>query len=236
MEKVSAVKQPEWQIPFPELLDRMELSERKFRDFLRLPVIRHVQQVLPLKDVARVESVLHMSKSMLRMVLTKIKTQSQESPFLESRFRICKIDPQELRVGQKFVYRDNYTALLEELPGRFSEICMSAGMTELNAFVAIGKTVDETPCVAFYLPPIAERHEGLVVMDGMHRNFITKQAGTTITSIVADRVLIPFPCAPQDWSEVKVINLAEKPKDPNERYFRLRKELFRDLKYFGIDG
>lgn len=236
MGKVIAVKPPEWQIDFQELLDRMELTAHKFRDFLRLPVIHRLQKVLPLKDVAEIESLVPMSKPMLRMVLTKIKTGSKELPFTESKFRICKIDPQQLRVGQKFVYRDNYTALLEDLPGKFSEICIPSGITELGAYAVIGKTTEETPCVAFYLPPIVERHDELVVMDGMHRNFITKQAGTTITSIIADRVSIPFPCGPQDWSEVKVINLAEKPTDKNERYFKLREELFRDVKHLGIDG
>ena len=73
-------------------------------------------------------------------------------------------------------------------------------------------------------------------MDGIHRDYITKQLGCTINAILIKNVAIPFPCGIKSWEEIKVIGLAEKPKDINERYFNLQKELFRDLKYLGIDG
>lgn len=34
----------------------------------------------------------------------------------------------------------------------------------------------------------------------------------------------------------RLIPLAEKPANINDRYFELKKNLFRDLKYLGIDG
>ncbi len=73
-------------------------------------------------------------------------------------------------------------------------------------------------------------------MDGIHRNYIAKQAGLAINAILVNSVSLPFPCDPRNWSEIQVISLADKPKDINERYFELQKELFRDLKYLGIDG
>ena len=75
-----------------------------------------------------------------------------------------------------------------------------------------------------------------MVMDGIHRDYIGKQTGLALTVIVAENISLPFPCSAKSWSDIKVISLSEKPKDINERYFDLKKELFRDLKYLGIDG
>ena len=76
----------------------------------------------------------------------------------------------------------------------------------------------------------------MVIMDGIHRNYIAKQTGHALNAILVDDIILPFPCAAKDWSEIQVIPLNQKPKDINERYFDLQQGLFRDLKYLGIDG
>jgi len=93
------------------------------------------------------------------------------------------------------------------------------------------------PALACYLPPIVERHgKNKVIMDGIHRNYIAKQYGVSINAILVEEISIPFPCGMREWDELQAISLDKKPADINERYFDLTKELFRDLKYLGIDG
>lgn len=242
MNSATNVKAPEWQMDFEEYLDHLKLTERRLRDRFQLPVVGGVKKVLPLKDLREVRSILPLSHEFLREMLIKVKTQDNQLPFAEATFCIRHVDPRELKLGQRFVYRENYVALLEELPQLFvNTFAVASSITAMGAFSVFGRGPDSEPAMAFYLPPIVEKHrlesgEELVIMDGMHRNFLTRQFGATIAAIVAKNVTIPFPCACKEWSAVTAISLADKPADINERYFGLRKNLFRDLKYLGIDG
>ncbi len=242
MEKVSVVKSPEWQMDFEEYLDHLKLNERHFRERLRLPVVSRLRRVLPLKNLKDIRSMIPLANAFLREILIKVRTLDDQLPFAEATFGICYVDPRELKLGQRFVYRENYVALLEELPNLFvNAFAVTSSITSMGAFSVFGCDAAGEPAISFYLPPIVEKHrlktgEELVIMDGMHRNFLTKQFGMTIAAIVAKNVTVHFPCACKDWSSVTAIPLADKPADINERYFGLRKNLFRDLKYLGIDG
>ncbi|MDO8523538.1 MAG: hypothetical protein Q7S12_04675, partial [bacterium] len=113
----------------------------------------------------------------------------------------------------------------------------SSGICELGAWFVFGEDMEGTSSLSCYLPPIIERHgKRLVIMDGIHRNYIAMQFGVSINAILVENIYIPFPCSMRNWDELSVIPLANKPADINERYFDLTKELFRDLKYLGIDG
>ena len=88
--------------------------------------------------------------------------------------------------------------------------------------------------IAFYIPPIIESHYGLdVIIDGIHRSRICSSAGTTINIVRIRDGNIELPFKPITWSECEIVK--EKPPI-DERYHNLRKELFRDLSYVGIDG
>lgn len=107
----------------------------------------------------------------------------------------------------------------------------------LGAYFVFGGDQNSVPSLACYLPPIVERHgKHVVIMDGIHRNYIAKQFWPSINVIFVENISIPFPCGMREWEELQVIGLNQKPADINERYFDLTKELFRDLKYLGIDG
>ena len=92
--------------------------------------------------------------------------------------------------------------------------------------------------MACYIPPIIEVHGSRsLIMDGIHRNYIARQSGlSTINALLVENIEVPFPCSVNNWKEVQVIPLADKPKNLEDRYFDLQKGLFRDLKYLGIDG
>lgn len=229
---------PEWEITFEEFLRRLNFTARNFRERLDLPVVSQLKKVLPLRDLKKVNSIIPVSEKMLFGMLKSIKTSDGQYPFKNSEFKILKIDPRQLKIGQKYAYRENWIQLMQDLPDLFSKhSVLGSGITHLGAFIIFGTDTIEESAMAFYIPPIVEQHgNDLVVMDGIHRNYIVKQIGVSITAIEAKKVSVDFPCSCQEWSELRSISLTEKPLDINERYFDLRKPLFRDLKYLGIDG
>ena len=175
---------------------------------------------------------------MLLYLLRRIRTLGGQTLFENIRIQMVRVDPRHLKVGQKFVYRENYQKLLEEVPDVFKRFMVTAGgLGDLGAYFTFGFNGDDCYSMACYLPPLVEKQgSDLVIMDGIHRNYIAKQSGLAINVILVEDVALPFPCEIRCWSDVRVIPLAEKPKLLCERYFDLNKNLFRDLKYLGIDG
>lgn len=229
---------PEWQIELNEYLKRLNLEIEELEGQLNLPNIKKITKVLPLRNIKTIRSLIPISSDLLLYLLRRIKTLDNRKPFEKVKMRMIKLDPHHLKIGQKFVYRENYQKLLEEVPDIFSRFLVTTGgLSDLGAYFVFGVNGDNTYSLACYIPPIVERHgSDLVIMDGIHRNFIAKQIGVSLNAILVENVSLPFPCAAKEWSEIRVISLEEKPKDINERYFSLKKGLFRDLKYLGIDG
>ncbi|MBI2036884.1 MAG: hypothetical protein HYT14_00810 [Candidatus Liptonbacteria bacterium] len=228
---------PEWEIEKREFLKRMDVSESDFVRELHLPDFRAVRRIVPLRFLRSIESLIPLTHEMLFALVSKMRTQGGQHPFRNARLQICRIDPNHVKIGQRFAYRENYQMLLEEVPGLFGKFAIASGLNDLGAYFAFGADEDGLPALACYLPPLVEQHGGdLVVMDGIHRNFLTKQLGATINTILITGVAVPFPCGIRPWSELRVIGLCDKPKDIRERYFDLDQLLFRDLKFLGIDG
>lgn len=229
---------PKWQIDPQDYLKRLNLDIKEFEQRLHLPNIQKINKILPLRDMKIIQSLIPISAEMLSYLIQHVKTLSGQMPFNNINIQMVKIDPRHLKIGQKFIYRENYQKLLEEVPDIFHRFMVSAGgLADLGAYFVFGLNGDNTYCLACYMPPIIEKHNSdLVIMDGIHRNYISKQAGLALNAILIEGTEIPFPCSPTDWSKIKVIPLAEKPKNMKDRYFNLKQELFRDLKYLGIDG
>ena len=228
---------PEWEIEKPEFLKRLGASEADFIRELHVPGFRTVRRVAPLRFLRSSEPVTPLTHEMLFVLVSKMRTLDGQHPFREARLQICRIDPNHVKIGQRFAYRENYQMLLEEVPGLFGAFAIASGLNDLGAYFAFGTDEDDLPALACYLPPLVEQHGGdLVIMDGIHRNFLTKQLGATINTILITGVAVPFPCGIRPWAELRVIGLCDKPKDIRERYFDLDQRLFRDLKHLGIDG
>ncbi len=229
----------EWEIEFKEYLKRLNLSAKEFKTELCLPELKDVCRILPLRNIKSISALLPINSDLLCYLIKQIKTIDGQKPFENASINIRKVDSRSLGIGQRFVYRENYQKLLEEVPGIFSRFAICHGLEDLGAYFIFGCDDNNEKAMACYLPPLVEMHNydlGLVIMDGIHRNYIAKQTGGTPVSLIIDGVSAPFPCAAQKWSEIKVIPLAEKPANINNRYFELKKDLFRDLKYLGIDG
>ena len=228
---------PTWEIGKAEFLDRLGCSEKKFQENLFLPKVKDVSHIIPLRFLETVEAMVPMSHEMLRYFVSRIKTLGGEAPFHDSSLRLFKIDANHLKIGQRYVYRENYQSLLETHSSLFGKFVISCGISDLGAYFVLGKGKDGLPALACYTPPFIEQHNHhIVIMDGIHRNYITKQLGATITAILIGDVAVPFPCGMRGWEEIKVISVDQKPREISERYFELNKSLFRDLKYLGIDG
>jgi len=229
----------EWVIPFEEYLERAQLNLKTFQDYLVLPSrVRGIKKIIPLRTLRQIDCVHNMKTKFLLKIIQQIKTlDGLKSPFSHSHIDIVKIDPNQVKVGQKFVYREKYINMIESLPRVFHEFAIGSGFSDLGAFIIFGKDKSGHQCLSYYIPPMVEKHGNeLLTMDGFHRNFLTRQMGSTINTVIIKNVNIPFPCSPHHWNETQVISIEKRPENIKERYFDLNKNLFRDLKYLGIDG
>ena len=229
---------PAWQIDPQEYLKRLNLDRDDFSRRLKLPDVDNIARIIPLRDLKVIKSLIPISSDMVLYLLRQIKTLEGQMPFTNIKIQLVRIDPRHLKIGQKFVYRENYQNILESVPGIFQQFMVTAGgLGDLGAYFAFGLNGDDRYSMACYLPPIVEKQNNhLVIMDGIHRDYIAKQAGLALNVILVEGVSLPFPCGMRDWSDITIISSADKPKDLKDRYFDLKKELFRDLKHLGIDG
>jgi len=220
-----------------DFLTRLGCNEQDFQKQLRLPDLGKIERVISLRSMQSVEAISPISKELCLNIVSHMQTMNGHYPFKKSSIKLTKFDPNNIKVGQRFAYRENLTGILENLPAFFKNFMTPSGVSELGAYFIFGKDADGTPSLACYMPPIVERHgKHIVIMDGIHRNYIAMQFGVSLNGIFVENISIPFPCGMREWSELRVISLTEKPKNLNDRYFDLTKELFRDLKYLGIDG
>lgn len=228
----------QWQIEPGEYLQRLKLGQDEFRERLHLPDLASITKIIPLRDIRVIQSLVPIDADMVLHLLQHVRTLDGRTPFSDIKVQMVRVDPRHLKIGQKFVYRENYQKLLESVPDIFRKFMVTAGgLGDLGAYFVFGLNGDDRYSMACYLPPVVEKQGSeIVIMDGIHRNYIAKQAGLAVNAILVQGAGLPFPCGIRDWSEVTVIPLADKPKELAERYFDLHRGLFRDLKYLGIDG
>lgn len=232
-----SLDEPKWEIEKEEFLRRLDCTERKFREELCLPDFKKVEKVVPLRYIEKADAAVHFTRDMVARILSHTKTLGGAPVFSRSKFHFCKVDPNNLKTGQRFVYREKYQNLLENLPDLFGKFATARGINDLEAHFIFGRDKRGFAAIACYIPPIIELcGNDLVIMDGIHRNYISKQMGTAMNAILVFETDAPFPCSARPWEETRVIALKDKPPELENRYFDLNAELFRDLKYLGIDG
>lgn len=230
---------PAWQIAPHDFLTRIALSLSEFEQQLHLPDVHAVRRIVPLRDITDVTSPpIPISTELLLHLVQRIQTVDGRFPYAAARITMVKMDPRHLKVGQKYVYRENYQKMMENIPNIFHRfLAVNGGLGDLGAYFIFGVNGSNEYALACYLPPFVEMQgTDFVITDGIHRNFILKQAGAALNTILIENVSLPFPCSVHPWSDTRILPLAEKPKDIHDRYFDLDHLLFRDLKYLGIDG
>jgi len=112
------------------------------------------------------------------------KTLDGRLPFQNSTIRQIVVNPHQLKIGQKYAYRENYQKLLENISGVFSDFFGEwQGLGNLGAYFIFGFNSGGQYSMACYIPPIIEIHGSKpLIMDGIHRNYIARQTGLTMTS------------------------------------------------------
>lgn len=195
-----------------------------------------IKHIISLRDMSEIQVIFPMERRYLEKILFKIQiTEGDKKVYQGCEIKLVRMDPYSLKVGQTFVQRNKYVSILENFKNIFEKFTVSRGLAKLTSMIVIGKDREGNTALAHYLPPIIEMHNSeLILMDGIHRNFIGLSLGTTLESIVIENVQIPFPCSARKWDEIKVVET--KPEDIKDRFFDLKKDLFRDLKNIGIDG
>lgn len=220
-------------IPFDDFLFRANISRGS--DFSSRWA--DIEAVVSLRALKRIDAIEIMPREYCRRLLehTTLVGDKTVFPYRDCRITMIRVDVHDVAVGQTFVQRDKYAAILENFHGIFDGFSVSRGISKLTALRILGKDSAGRVALAHYLPPILEVHNGRrVLMDGIHRSFLIMNSGTTIESIVINDVRIPFPCSFNDWSEVHCVDT--KPPEMKDRYFNLKPELFRDVKFVGVDG
>ncbi len=193
-------------------------------------------RIVSLRDIKEIASVQAMPLPYLSRLIGNIGLEGDVAtkPYAGLAIKRLRMDPNGLHVAQTFIERRKYRALLEDFPNVFEGFCVTRGIAKLTASIVIGKLTDGSVGIAHYLPPIIEENGGVMcLLDGTHRNYLMRAAGTTIESVVILGVSTPFPCEPQRWAMVRAMD--EKPPR-DQRFVNLRTDLFRDVKSIGIDG
>lgn len=198
--------------------------------------IGRIKHVISLRDMEEIQVIFPMERKYLEKMLQKVKIIGDGAAvYRECDIELMRIDPHSLKIGQTFVQRGKYVSILENFKNIFERFTVSRGIAKLTSMIIIGKDKKGNVSLSHYLPPIVEMHNSdLILLDGIHRNFIGLSLGTTIESVLIKNIKIPFPCSVRNWNNVRVVD--EKPSDRKERFFDLNEQLFRDLENIGIDG
>jgi hypothetical protein len=192
--------------------------------------------IVSLRSLTRIESVQVMPHSYLKRLIESVPLVGDRTvhPYAGCRIDRYRLDPYMSKVGQTFVERAKINALHESFNDVFKGHDVPSGIAKKGAYIVRGFDALGMPVVAHYLPPIIEQIENRhAVLDGIHRFSYTRGAGTTIEIIKISDPTAPFPCDLQKWSAITAVD-AKPPKE--KRFFNLKPDLFRDLKFVGIDG
>lgn len=197
----------------------------------------HVSRVVSLRSLEKILAIQLMSSIYLEKLLSHVVVEGgNRSRLYEGcKIHIMQANPGVANIGQTFVERRKCRDILENFGGIVDQFATPSGALNIGAFIALGRTKDGETVIAHYLPPIAEMNGETTWkwLDGIHRGWLNRQIGSPIPIIAIEGVKIPFPCAVHPWKDVRPVD--EKPPK-EERFFDLKPELFRNLKYVGIDG
>ena len=136
-----------------------------------------VDFVVSPRDIQRVLELPHMTTAYRDQLLSSIGLASDQTKKVYGGLEIHQrfIDPRSLKLGQKFVYRKNYIAILENFPDIFKELSMAKGFAQLSAYIIVGSDYEGRKVFAHYLPPIVEQHgQSLILMVGVSTNYLTR--------------------------------------------------------------
>ncbi|MDP3733893.1 MAG: hypothetical protein Q8R37_01575 [Nanoarchaeota archaeon] len=219
---------PKFSIPLKELEERiLHIFPRQFEEY---------KTVRSVKDIAFIHDISLMQESELQALLRSIPLQSDHSifPYHAANISFPSVSPHFLALGQTYVQKDKLLHFISKTSTLFGKY-VTPGISSLPPMMIYGESYDAKNVLAFYLPPLVEKHDGLpVLIDGLHRSVVAHAAGTTISSLHLDRIEAPLHFIPSvAWDSLQYVDV----KPPlEERFQGLKMEYFRDFSYVGIDG
>jgi len=219
-----------------EPIDLSEFGRRTGMDMQELARMSGADRIVSPRQIVEARWVLNMPLDYLVRLLKSVPLlgDGDRKPYAGCRIDRYRLDPNMSKVGQTFIERRKINALNETFGGMFDKHDVPYGIAKKGASLIFGATAEGDRAIAQYLPPIVEQiHNRHAVLDGIHRFSLTKSAGTTLEVVKITDPSESFPCDLRKWSSIRAVD-EKPPKD--QRFFNLKPELFRDLKYVGIDG
>ncbi|MAF99452.1 MAG: hypothetical protein CMH61_02465 [Nanoarchaeota archaeon] len=189
--------------------------------------------VVPPTELRNVESISLMGKRDIEQLVRNIPLRGTDLfPYKNSCIDVYKISPEAIKIGQSFVLEEKILDLCR-LPSHFSDFSLT-GIANVPPALLYGRNEDDEYCCSIYIPPLLEIHDNRqVLIDGMHRSYLAKSAGSTMMYVVVRGADAELPFDPQGWSAVS--QMSERP-EIKDRYVNLDISKFRDLSVVGIDG
>lgn len=218
---------PEFSIPLSTIEEKLGMhvnGELKAHDL-----------VIPLRSLTKVSHAQLFNTAVFEGLLRNIPLRgTSEKPYAHSEIRVFRREPIGMDVGQTFVLKEKLLALIEALQRNFFAEIFTGGLSRMNPMIFYGEDSQCRKALSFYIPPLIEIHKNrAVLLDGMHRNYIIKSAGTEVNAVHISNVSVALPFEPIAWSQVSMV---EKRPEISKRYHALQTQYFRDLTAIGIDG
>lgn len=218
---------------------RFEIPVEKIEDTIGMHIngdYSKYKTIVSPRDVVSVEALGNLEIDVLKKMLRKIPLRGYPDifPYANSGIKVFRRSPTGHEIGQTFIHSLKILGIMQNLENDVFARFDTPGLSKMPATKIYGTDKNKESVIAFYIPPFLEIHGNKVVLiDGIHRSYITKSVGTTMHSIHFTNVGAPLPFEPIEWRDAQIVE--EKPP-VDERYRNLRKEYFRDLAAVGIDG
>ena len=201
-------------------------------------------RIVPLRAIQSVKGVVLFESDTFEKLIKGIPLRSQSEkiyPYADAKINVFRRQPEGFDIGQTFINSKKLLALMQDLESRLLGGFYTGGLSKMPPTKIYGIDSEERKVIAFYIPPIAEVYNdgkngsSVVLIDGIHRSYICKAAGTTVNAVHINYISpdSPLPFDPITWRDAKLME--DKPPI-DQRYKNLRREYFRDLNSIGIDG
>lgn len=194
--------------------------------------------VIPLRAIKKIHDISLMQIDVLEAILRKVplrdKTEGVVYPYQNAEIEVHRRAPSSFHIGQTFVLKRKLLGLMDAMSSHLFRNFDTGGLSKMPPLRVYGETAEGEEVIGIYIPPIIEVHGSYPsLIDGIHRSFLCKSAGTTINAVHVWNAGSKLPFRPISWKECYMVD--EKPS-VEQRYFDLNKALFRNLTNVGIDG
>lgn len=227
--------------PYEKLTLEFDIPLKEIESLIEMPIngdLTGYERIISPRELAEVKGMTFFREdvfqSLIRRIPLRSKSEGKIYPYLDSKIEILGSEPKGMNIGQTFILKDKVLSITEGLEKGIFEEFVTKGISKMPPAQIYGLDKQGRKALAFYIPPIVEIHKDRpALIDGIHRSYICRAAGTTIFAVHIYDVAVRLPFDPLTWKDAK---LQDKRPPVEKRYKNLKRELFRDLGAVGIDG